>query len=128
MIQKISVILFCAFYLLPGTVLAANHEVFAPGLTLEYELPVNVPQVFSNVFLWTVKGNCTIISDTEDNPIQVRAKRGTGAINNTDIQEGDTLLFNVKNGENLFLLANSGSQVELTNQGEKTIKARCSSA
>lgn len=128
MIKKISVILFCAFYLLPGSLLAASHEIFVPGLTLEYELPVNVPQVFSNVFLWTVKGTCTIISDTENNPIQVKANRGTGAINNAEIKEGDILLFNVKNGETLSIMANSGSQVELTNQGEKTIKARCSPA
>lgn len=129
MIKKLGACLLCVVCLMmPMTLPAAQHEIFVPGLTFEYELPPNAPQVFTNVFFWTVKGNCTMLSEEENTLIQVKALRKTGSINHIDLSEGDSVLFNVKNGDVFYIVAHSGAQVELTNQGQKTIIARCSSA
>jgi len=101
------------------------HE-FVPGLTLDYELPSNDPQVFSNVLFWTIKATCTIVSDTPEGLITIKMIRRTGTVNDQPLT-AEPFDIVVKQGDKLQITANSGAQVELLNRADQTIKASCSS-
>jgi hypothetical protein len=101
-----------------------NH-IFTQGVGIEYELPVNDPQVFSNIFFWTLKATCIIVSDTAANPISVKMLRKTGSVNDTPLTTGDSLGLIVQPGDKINITAVSGAKVELVNHGNKTIKASC---
>ncbi len=128
MIRKIGYTLFCGCSLFATTAFSTTNHYFTQGFSIEYELPVNVPQTFSNGFFWTVKANCTIISDTNENPISVKMLRKTGSVNDTQLTTGELLGLVLQSGEKLSITAVPGAKVELINMGAKSIKASCSTA
>ena len=128
MMQKIGIGLLCGCSLFStGTFSITNHQ-FTQGLAVEYELPVNDPQVFSNVFFWTVKATCIIISQNNENPISVKMLRKNGSVNNTQLTTGDSMGLVVQPGDKLNIIAVSGAKVELINHGTVSIKASCTTS
>ena len=61
MMRKIGFTLLAAALLTPPA-FATNEHVLRQGMGVEYELPANDPQIFSNIFLWSLKATCTISS------------------------------------------------------------------
>lgn len=126
MIRKIGLALLCSCGLYNTSSFSMENHIFTQGVAIEYELPVNDPQVFSNIFFWTLKATCVIVSDTATNPISVKMLRKTGSVNDTQLTTGDSLGLVVQPGDKLNITAVSGAKVELLNRGNKTIKASCS--
>jgi len=125
MIRKIGLALLCTCCLYNTNSFSMENHIFTQGVGIEYELPVNDPQVFSNIFFWTLKATCIIVSDTAANPISVKMLRKTGSVNDTPLTTGDSLGLIVQPGDKINITAVSGAKVELVNHGNKTIKASC---
>lgn len=97
-----------------------------PGITVEYELQPNEPQLFINYMFWPIDATCKIISEDESNELFIEAKARKGKINDATISEGQTLTVVVHPNENLKLGADSGAKVQITNRGNHVVKATCS--
>ncbi|MDF1683168.1 MAG: hypothetical protein P1U36_00780 [Legionellaceae bacterium] len=91
----------------------------------DYVLLSNEPQLFTNISLWPVNAECTILSDVEDNLIAVKALYKKGAVNDVKLQRGDSMVISVDSGEVLHLKAEASARVELTNEGDEEVTARC---
>ena len=124
--RKIGLGLLCGCSLVSSTAFSTTNHIFSQGMAVEYELPVNDPQVFSNIFFWTLKATCTILSENNENPISVKMLRKTGSVNDTLLTTGDSMGLVVQAGDKLNITAVSGAKVELVNLGQKSIKASCS--
>lgn len=128
MIRKIGVSLLCAGSLFTTCAFSTSDHVFTQGLAIEYELPTNEAQTFSNIFLWTIKAVCTVISDAPDNPLTIKMLRKTGVVNGDPLKSGDLVNLIVHPGDKLYITADPAAKVELMNTGPQTIKASCASA
>lgn len=128
MIKKIGLTLLCLTTFIASHAYSATQQhSFIAGATLEYELPSKDPQIFSNIFFWTIQASCTIISDENLNHLSVNLLgKKTAMINSRTMSEGDSIRLTVQNGEVIQITASPGAKVELVNLGEKTIKANCS--
>lgn len=124
MLRKISFSLLCAGALLSSNSLAMNHEL-TPGISIEYELATNKPELFINYTIFTIKAVCTIVTPDESDILHVKGVNRSGEINGQVINANDELDILVKNGDKLYLTAKSGAKVEMTNQGEHTLRAVC---
>ncbi|KTD65519.1 hypothetical protein [Legionella spiritensis] len=103
----------------------ANTYNLAPNLTIEYELPPNSPQTFSNSFFWTITAECIIHSQDAASPLLIKGLKKKGTVNGTRISQGDSLVLTVHDKDKLKISADSGAEVALTNQGVHSIKAVC---
>ena len=127
MIRKIGFTLLCAGGLLTTQTFATTYHNFQKGLSIDYELPVNDPQVFSNIFFWQIKATCIISSKSVavENPLSVKMVHKTGQINETRLSENQSITLTVQAGDRLDVIAESGAKVKLVNQGTQPIKASC---
>lgn len=125
MMRKIGLALLCASGLFTTNAFSTTSHVFTQGVPVEFELPVNDPQVFSNVFFWTIKASCTVISPNAENPISVKMLSKKGKVNDLALVAGDSMGLVLQNNEKLMITAESGAKVQLVNLGDKTIKAIC---
>ena len=96
------------------------------SLTIDYDLPPNVPLVFSNYVFWTIEATCTMITEDQSDMLQVVALAKKGKINDRSLESGQSLQIEIHPYENLRISAESGAKVEITNLGEHVIKAHCS--
>ena len=126
--RKIGITLLCASGLFSTQAFSLTEHVFTQGLAVEYELTPNEPQILSNIFFWTVKAVCTVISDVPDNSISVKMLRKTGSVNGIPLTVGDTTGLMMNPGDKLNITADSGAKVELLNLGTVAIKASCTAA
>ncbi|MDX1838824.1 hypothetical protein DIZ81_13710 [Legionella taurinensis] len=126
MLKKTACTLLAACALFSGSSLAATHHELAPGITVEYDLPPNSPQVFSNYFFWTVTATCVMHSEDPSNNILVKALSKSGKINGMPLTKGQQTVITIHNRDHIEISADSGAQVELTNYGPHTVKATCS--
>ncbi|ASQ46305.1 hypothetical protein [Legionella clemsonensis] len=124
MLRKLGYSLFCAGALFSASALAINHNLTA-GINVEYELAPNTPEEFINSWFWSITSTCTIRTKDLSDAIFVEALKKTGKINNITLSQGDTLLVEVHNGDKVIITADSGSKVRLTNQGQNTVFADC---
>ena len=124
--RTIGVLLLGLGCILATHAFSATQHPFQLGPTIDYELPVNEPQVFSNVFMWTVKASCTINSTEANNIISFRVLRKTGSVNNMNLSSGETVTLILHPKEVVYITALPGAKVELLNQGRTTILASCS--
>ncbi len=128
MMRKIGVTLLCAGGLFTTSAFSVTHHVFTQGIAVEYELLPNDPQVFSNIFFWTVKAVCTVISDVPENSITVTMLRKSGSVNGIPLIAPDTIGLTAQPSDKLNITADSGAKVELLNLGTHAIKASCATA
>lgn len=125
MMRKIGLTLLCASGLLTTQAFATTYHDFRQGLSVEYELPVNDPQVFANIFFWKIKATCIIISEAAGNPLSVKMLHKTGSVNETKLTENESITLTVQAGDRLDVTAESGARVKLVNEGTHLIKASC---
>ena len=118
--KRLKTAFLCLSTLLAAPVLASNQ--YGP---YEYMLSVNEPQIIPNISMWTVRAECTIISESQDNVIAIKALYKKGAVNDIKLSRGDKMVISVEPGEVIYLKAESGARVELTNEGSEDIIARC---
>ena len=126
--HKISVFLLSLGCLFSTSIFSATQHIFQMGPTIEYELPVSDPQVFSNIFMWTVKASCIIKSNEPNNTISFRILRKTGTINDINLTLGDTMTLIFHPQDTVYITALPGAKVELINQGSAAIIASCIAA
>ncbi len=126
MLRKMGVTLLCATGLFATNAFSTTEHLLTQGLSVEYELPPNDPQVFSNIFFWEVKALCVVISEVEDNTITIRMLRKTGSVNGLNLSTDDVTSLTAHPGDKMHITAASGAKVELTNIGTQSIKASCS--
>jgi hypothetical protein len=125
MMKKVGFTLLCASALASTSAFSTAYHQFAQGMAVEYELPANDPQVFSNIFFWKIKATCTIISDDFGSPLAATMLRKSGSVNNTPLLTGDSIGLTVQPGDKINVTVESGAKVELVNRGNYSIKASC---
>jgi hypothetical protein len=125
--KKLKTALFCITALLATPVLSASQCLFQVNPSVDYELPPHEPKVISNVFRWTINAECTILESDTNSSIFFRILRRTGTINQITLEKGESLRVDVHPDETFEVIAVPGASVELTNEGETPITARCAS-
>lgn len=127
MFRKLGLPVLCIAATLTTHAFAATHNyALQVGATLEYVLPPNEPQIFSNYMFWTVDADCKITSPDEGNILYAVALAKKGKLNDIPWTKGDSLRVTVHNGEILKISAEAGAQVSITNEGASTVIATCS--
>lgn len=125
MLRKIGLTLLVAAGLFSANTFAATERTFSLASTYEFTLPPNVPQIFSNIFFWSVEATCTISGGKDNSLLSFTVLRKSGSLNNIPLSQGDAMVLAVHQGDKIHLTAISGGRIELTNHGESTIKANC---
>lgn len=127
MLRKIGLGLLCAGALFNTAASAATHAL-TQGVSVEYVLPSNEPQVFANSFFWKISATCSVTSEDESTQLLVEGLSKKGSINDLPLQSGDSVVITVHNGDKFNLSADSGAKVSLTNLGEHSLSASCSTS
>jgi hypothetical protein len=125
MIRKIGLTLLCATSLLASNICFATEHMMSQAATYEFPLPANEPQVFTNTFFWTIESKCTIKSNQENNPFSFTVLLKSGTLNGMPLKKGDTVDLLVHPGDQLYISAESGGRIELTNHGLDLVTASC---
>lgn len=126
MLRKIGLTLLCAAASLSTGTYATTSHTLQAGMTVEYDLPPNQPQLFINYMYWEIEANCKITSEDPSNDLVATALAKKGKINGVTLSKGNSMRLTVRHGEVIKLSAESGAKVEITNEGKHTIKATCS--
>lgn len=125
MLRKIGFTLICAVATFSSSTYAMVSHTLQPGMTVEYELVPNEPQLFINYMFWAIEANCKIATVDESDNLFAEALAKKGKINDITLSEGQSMWVTVHPGENLKLSADSGAKVKITNTGLHTVKATC---
>lgn len=125
MLRKLSLsLLFVAASLSPVAFSMEPHAI-QQGITLEYDLPPNQPQLFINYTFWSIEANCKITGEDESDDLVAEALLKKGKVNGIPLTQGQMMNVTVHPGDNLLLSADSGAKVKITNLGAHTLKAIC---
>jgi hypothetical protein len=128
MLKKLGLsMLFVAATISTNTYAATKDNILQAGATLEYELVPNQPQLFTNYMMWAIEAKCKITSEDEGNVLFAKAIRKSGKLNDIPWTTGESLRVTVHNGEILKINADKAAQVEITNEGQHTVRATCTS-
>ncbi|AUH73664.1 Uncharacterised protein [Legionella sainthelensi] len=126
MLQKLGLGVLCIMTSLTTNTYAMESHPLHQGATIEYELPSNDPQEFVNYMFWTIEAKCKIITEDENDDLLVEALAKQGKVNDAPLSKGEVLQITVHPDQILKLSADSGAKVKITNLGEHTVKAICS--
>ncbi|MDF1646335.1 MAG: hypothetical protein P1U61_05045 [Legionellaceae bacterium] len=126
--KQLTAALFCISTLLTTPVLASNQHILTVSPAIDYELPVNEPQIISNVFRWTITADCTILKSNATSTILFKILRKKGTLNDITLSRGESLRLTMQPDETFHIVAIPGSSVELTNEGDMDITARCTTS
>lgn len=126
MFKKLGLSILCLAATLssPSYAVTQNHALQA-WATLEYELPHAEAQIFSNIMFWAVEAHCKITTEDNSNTLYVVALAKQGKINDIPLKKGESTRVTVHNGDILKINADSGAKVSMTNEGNHTVKALC---
>ena len=125
MLKKLGLTLFLTSGLLSTTHAVAEISDSHQGISIEFKLPPNEPQTFTNAAFWTITATCKISTRDIADVFNVHVLKKTGKVNGQNLSSGDILNFTVHSGEKMEISAESGAQVEITNQGLHTVVASC---
>ncbi|CAM2975893.1 hypothetical protein [Legionella worsleiensis] len=126
MLRKIGFSLLCAASIVSTNVYSVVTNIMQPSMSIDYELMPNEPQLFVNYLYWDLQANCVITTNDESNELFVEALAKQGTINDVILVKGATMRIIVRQGDTLKINAQSGAKVKITNLGQNTIKASCS--
>jgi len=126
--KKIKLALLCAASLLTTNAFSITNHEFSLGSSVQYELPPNDPQIFSNIFFWSIKAVCSVVSEGPESVLFVTMLHKNGVFNDNKLPEGSSMSIVVQPHDKFFITAVSGAKVELVNQGNQTLLANCSTA
>jgi len=125
MLRKMSFAVLCAAAAISTNTHAMPSHSLQTGVTIEYELPPNEPQLFVNYMFWAVEANCKMKTPDDGNELFAEGVLKKGKINGVSLAAGQTLSLVINNNVNLKLSAESGAKVKITNLGRHTVKAIC---
>lgn len=125
MLRKIGFSLLCAAATLSTNVNSTIVNTLQPSMSIDYELVPNEPQIFINYLYWEIEANCKMITQDESDELFVEALAKQGKVNDVILAKGSSMTIPVHQGENLKITAESGAKVRITNLGQHTIKAVC---
>lgn len=125
MLRKFIFSLFYAVSMFSASVYATEPYFLQEGLSIEYELPSNSPQMFINYMFWAVEANCKIATEDESDDFLIVALAKEGRINGEPISNGESRRITVRPGDSLRIYAESGAKVRITNFGQHTVRAVC---
>lgn len=125
MLRKIGLSLLCAATLLSAEAYSTQTHILQQGVTLEYELAPNEPQMFVNYMYWEIMANCKISTVDQGDELFAEALAKQGKINDITLTKGNTLSLTVHQGETMKITAAPGAKVRITNHGKHTVKATC---
>lgn len=125
MLKKMSICLLAASAAFSAAAYSTTTNTLQKGVTVEYELVPNEPQLFTNFLFWAVEANCRITTVDESDDLLAEAKAKKGAVNGITLTAGESMRVTVHSGETLKLKAESGAKVQITNFGQHTVKATC---
>jgi hypothetical protein len=120
--KKLTTALFCICTLFATPLFASNDSI----IFIDFDLPAKEPQNLSNVFRWTINAECTIIKSDETSVILFKMLRKNGVLNDIIFHRGESLRIAVKLQEKFTIVAEPGSTVQMTNEGETLVTFRCS--
>lgn len=93
---------------------------------IDFVLPPSESQILTNVFMWPLKANCQMSCEKNQiNTIFFKILKKTGNLNGIELTSGDSMSIDIRSNDELKIIANSGSKVEMKNTGSTTIKATC---
>lgn len=127
MLKTVGKTLLCLGGFISSSAFATTH-MLAAGMSLSYELPVNVPQVFVNPLLWSIKATCVVNEADENHDLDVSGLSRNSTINGSPLTQGQVITLCIRTGDAIQIYAPPAAKVELTNRGSSVIKARCSTA
>lgn len=130
MLNKITLSLLCvaaSVSIATNSHAEQKNNLLQLGTTIEYDLPPNEAQTFSNYTFWEVQADCKIVTQDESNVFYAVATAKKGKLNGVPWTKGDTLRLTLYNGETMKISAVAGAQVKITNEGEHLVKAICTS-
>lgn len=126
MIRKIALTVLCATSLLSNNGFSTTEDIMSiQGVVYPILLSPNEPHIIPNTFFWSIDLKCTILSNTEINPLSLEVLKKSGTLNGIPLSVGDKMAMDVRTGEQLYITAVSGASVEVTNQGESEVTANC---
>lgn len=128
MLRKIGFTLLCAASILSTSAYSMTNNALMPGVTLEYELKPNEPQMFINYWWGPIEAVCKITTQDDSDELVAEALVKKGKINGISLSQGQSAHVSVHPNETLRLSADSGAQVKITNLGQHSVKASCTSA
>jgi hypothetical protein len=127
MLKKLGLSLLCvAATITTNTYAVTNNYSLQAGATIEYILPPNQPQLFTNYLFWSVEAHCKITTEDDSNVLYGVGLAKKGKLNDIPWSKGDTIRVTVHHGETMKMYAESGAQVSITNEGKNTVKETCS--
>lgn len=123
MIKKLKMVCLGLFF---TQILHAGSISLMPSTNMDFVLNPHDRQEFTNISFQTINSKCTIITDsTTGNDIFVEVLRKKGKVNDVPLSTGDNVIIHVNNDDNLFIVAESGGKVALTNLSDFKIIAKC---
>ncbi|KTD47734.1 hypothetical protein [Legionella quateirensis] len=125
MLRKIGFSLLCAATAFSTNVHSIVTNTLQPSMTIDYELVPNEPQVFINYLYWDIEAKCKIITKDESNVLFAEALAKQGKVNDVTLTKGSSMQVTVHQGDTLKISAESGAKVRITNLGQHTVKASC---
>lgn len=126
MFKKVLLSISLAVSAIAAPVYALPEIYLGQASGVEFILPPNESQIFTNVFMWTINANCEIQCDkNEVNTIKFKVLKKTGSLNGMHLKTGDTMSVDLHSNDAMIISAFPGSKVELKNTGRTTIHAYC---
>lgn len=104
-----------------------SNTLFADeALSKTYEFkPGKITHVDNPVF-WKITISCKIKTSDNDDLLLGVMKKKSGKINGIPMKKGDSTTLVVKDGDVLHIVADNGARVDVTNKGQSTVTAKCS--
>lgn len=126
MLKKLLISLGLAVSVIAAPVYAIPEIYIGQASGVEFILPPNESQIFTNVFMWAISANCEIQCDkNETNTITFTVLKKTGSLNGLALKSGDSMSVDLHSKDEMLITANPGSKVELKNIGKTAIHAYC---
>lgn len=126
MFKKMLVSLSLAVSVLATPVYALPEIYLGQSSGIEFVIPPNDAQVFTNVFMWTINANCEIECDKgTTNTVQFKVLKKSGSLNGESLKSGDSRSVDVNSKDEMHISAHPGAKVELKNIGKTAIHAYC---
>ncbi len=130
MLRKIAFGLLCMASSLNTHAYSLENNEIKPLVTttIDYEFLPKQPLILANYMFWTITANCVITTENPSVTLNFEGLAKKGKINEIPLAAGESMQVPVFNGQTLRLSADSGARVRITNLGELTVKASCTTA
>lgn len=113
---------YLMFFLSIAYVTNAYSDTF---ITRNYEFKPGEPLLLNNPVWWKINIRCTITTQDEEDLLSGTMTKNSASINGLELKQGESTSILVKNNDSMFIVSESGAQVQITNYGQSLVKAKC---